>query len=405
MAVLLKPKNESSRVAALEHYHILNDLPEKEYDDITELASFICDTPIAFISLADGDKQWFKAKKGLSHLTELPREGTFCATVILQPHTPLLVEDATKDPRFADHPLVIGKPFIRFYAGFSLNTPSGHSLGTLCVMDSETKAITDRQVKALQTLANNVISALEVRRKTDECELLIDKLIDSTNDLERFAHTASHDLQEPIRMIRNFSDLLAEQYGASLDERALEYLQHSSSAAQNIQSMVNDLLEYSRSSQHIRSPRKVESKRVIAGVMNNLALYIAENEVTVEFPKEDISFIGNPIQITRLLQNLVGNAIKYKAKDRPSIIKISIEERPHNYLFCVSDNGIGMLPEYLETIFEPFERLHRKHEYSGSGMGLAICRKIVKNLGGEIWAKSELGEGCQFYFTLAKISG
>lgn len=156
------PENEAQRLAALKDYHILDTAPEQVYDDIATLASYLCDVPIATISLVDESRQWFKSKLGLSQ-KETPRDVAFCAHAILQTE-PLIVRDAFKDARFADSALVRRSPHIRFYAGFPLTTPDGYTIGTLCAIDRKPRQLTARQKKAMQALARQVMARLEFRR-------------------------------------------------------------------------------------------------------------------------------------------------------------------------------------------------------------------------------------------------
>ena len=171
------PHNETQRLEALKKYQILDTLPEKQYDDIVELASFICDTPIALISLVDKDRQWFKARIGLE-ASETPRNISFCQYAILEKQV-LEVSDATVDDKFKSNPLVTGNPNIVFYAGAPLTDPDGFNLGTLCVIDKQRKTLTEKQVSALKTLANHVVSTIVMRKKAEE-------LIRTKNELENF---------------------------------------------------------------------------------------------------------------------------------------------------------------------------------------------------------------------------
>ena len=217
------PNNEQDRIEALESYNILDTLPEKEYNDIVKLASIICNTPIALVSLVDRNRQWFKAKVGLD-AHETSREVSFCAHAILEPDQLFMVEDATKDKRFVDNNLVTKKPEIRFYAGFPLRTSSGHTLGTLCVIDNKPKKITPEQTEALRTLAKSVVSLLELRKSLSDSEKLIEMLKESNEQLDNFAHICSHDLQQPLRTVRSFTELLANEYQDKFDEEAEEYI-------------------------------------------------------------------------------------------------------------------------------------------------------------------------------------
>jgi len=159
------PANETERLAALRDYHILDTEAERVYDDLTRVAAYICDVPIALVSLVDTPRQWFKSRLGLSR-AETPRDVAFCAHAILQPE-PLIVRDALKDARFADNPLVRRAPRIRFYAGFPLHSPEGFALGTICVMDRKPRALTKEQTKAMQALARQVMALLDLRRVSE----------------------------------------------------------------------------------------------------------------------------------------------------------------------------------------------------------------------------------------------
>lgn len=160
------PANEARRLKVLWQYEVLDTVPEEVFDDLVELASAVCDAPIALISLVDESRQWFKAKVGLS-TNETSRDVSFCAHAIMQPGL-FIVPDATKDQRFADNPLVIAEPRIRFYAGAPLVTPDGHALGTLCVLDQRPRELTEAQRKALQVLARLAVTQLELRRHAKE---------------------------------------------------------------------------------------------------------------------------------------------------------------------------------------------------------------------------------------------
>ncbi len=163
------PKTEAARLEALRQYDILDSIPERGYDDITAIAAEICDTPMALVSFVDRDRQWFKSRVGID-ARETPRDIAFCAHAILEPESPLVIEDATRDPRFANNPLVTGDPFIRFYAGVPLVTSDGHAIGTLCVIDREPRTLDEGQLASLGALARQVMAQLELRRTVAELE-------------------------------------------------------------------------------------------------------------------------------------------------------------------------------------------------------------------------------------------
>lgn len=241
----------------------------------------------------------------------------------------------------------------------------------------------------------------ERKKAQKEIEQAIEKLEASNMELERFAYVASHDLQEPLRMVGNFTKLLEKEYSKDLDEQALEYINFLADAASRMQELVNDLLEYSRVGQEAERLVDVDCVRALDNARVNLAESIKLNNAKLT---NDVlpTIRGNPVRITRLLQNLIGNAIKYCDADKAPNVHISAEEKKSEWIFSIKDNGIGMKEEYLQKIFLPFKRLHSHDEYAGTGIGLAVCKKIVENFGGRIWAESKLGEGSVFYFTIPK---
>lgn len=232
---------------------------------------------------------------------------------------------------------------------------------------------------------------------------LINKLTDSNTELERFAYVASHDLREPLRIVTNFSSLLRKEYGDTLNEEAKEYVQVIHESAARMHGMVSDLLEYARIGNAEKRFIAVNMELEFQHVQENLSASIAEHRAVLT---HDVlpSVMGNPVQLMRLLQNLVSNAIKFHEAGMAPQVHVSAVEKEDIWEFCVRDNGIGMAAEYTQQIFEPFRQLHGRHEYTGTGIGLAICKRIVEKHRGKIWVESSLGKGSQFYFTLPKLT-
>jgi chemotaxis family two-component system sensor kinase Cph1 len=220
----------------------------------------------------------------------------------------------------------------------------------------------------------------------------------SNEELERFAYVASHDLQEPLRMVASYVQLLAKRYKGKLDSDADEFIGYASDGAVRMQRLIEDLLAFSRIGTRGTAMQKTDTATVLAGALANLKLAIDESGATVSsgnLPTVD----GDAGQLGHLFQNLVSNALKFR-REEPPLVDIFAEQQDKEWLFRVHDNGIGIEPQYFERIFVIFQRLHGRERYSGNGIGLSIARKIVERHGGRMWVESEPGRGTTFFFTL-----
>lgn len=230
---------------------------------------------------------------------------------------------------------------------------------------------------------------------------LVKQLISANEQLEQFAYVASHDLREPLRIVVSFSDLLAREYSERLNEEAREYLAIMRDAARKMEAMVADLLDYGRLGHDNERLSEIDSNRALMQTAEALAESIRATQAVIgSDPLPHV--VANHLRFSRLLQNLIGNAIKYQRPGNPPVIHVSAEDKGTHWQFSVRDNGIGIKPEYLDSIFAPFKRLHSDHEYAGTGIGLAICQRIVEGFGGVIWAESTFGSGSTFFFTIPK---
>jgi light-regulated signal transduction histidine kinase (bacteriophytochrome) len=223
----------------------------------------------------------------------------------------------------------------------------------------------------------------------------------SNAELEHFAHVISHDLQEPVRMVASYTRLLAEDYRAQLDENAQLYIHFAQSGAEHMQCLIRDLLAYSRVGTRRRSLAAVSVTECLTLATSSLRMAIDEASAVVSSdPLPEVN--GDRTQVTELLQNLIGNALKFR-RDVPPEIHVSAERVGRMWQFSVRDNGIGIQPAYVEEVFQVFRRLHGRNDYPGTGIGLAICRRIVEQFGGRIWVESESGKGSTFHFTLPAL--
>lgn len=226
-------------------------------------------------------------------------------------------------------------------------------------------------------------------------------LQNSYKDLEMFAYISSHDMQEPLRMISNYMQLLKRKYNGQLDKDALEYIDYAVKGASNLQALIKDLLSYSTINKKEISVNPVDMEAVMDDVLSALQLLIQERNVKVYVNEPLIPVLGDKNAVTQLLQNLIQNGIKYNVSEFP-VIRVLCTEDNKCVTYCVQDNGIGIDKQYAMQIFEPFHRLHNKHNFPGTGLGLSICRKITDRLNGKIWVESEPGLGSSFYFCIPK---
>ena len=224
------------------------------------------------------------------------------------------------------------------------------------------------------------------------------ELARSNEDLQQFAYVASHDLQEPLRMVNGFLKLLENRHKQQLAPKAQEYIGFAVDGATRMSSLIRDLLEYSRVGRQTRQIERTDAGAALAGAMANLREAIAESGATVAYAKLP-SVLGDPTQLMQLFQNLLGNAIKFRSPDRPCHIDVGATEKDGHWQFWVKDNGIGIDQEQHDRVFVIFQRLHTREEYPGTGIGLAVCKKIVERHGGRMWIESKVGEGSTFYFT------
>ncbi len=199
----------------------------------------------------------------------------------------------------------------------------------------------------------------------------------------------------------SFTELLSLDYAGQLDDTAKEYIEYARDGALRMQSLVEDLLEYARLGQDAES-REVDLNHVMDDVLSNLKDTIAAVGANIDYAELPV-LQANPARLLSVLQNLISNAIKYQLPGTVPRVRLEVKYKRNHWEISVEDNGIGMKEEYCQKIFEPFKRLHAKHKYPGTGMGLAICRRIVESFGGKIWAESRLGEGTIFYFTIPQL--
>ena len=259
------------------------------------------------------------------------------------------------------------------------------------------------KITGVACFAKDISALKKSEQKQQDLNIALEKrateLISTNTELERFAYISSHDLQEPLRMIGRYLQLLELKHGDQLDEAAINYINLSVNAAARMKQLIVDLLEYSRVGSPDQDIGNTDMNDVMGQVFEILRTDIEDTGATIECKELPVLPGTSHTQMLQLMQNLIGNALKYRAAERPQI-QIDYSEDNTDWTFTVKDNGIGIELEYYKKIFVVFQRLHTRDEYSGTGIGLAICKKIVQRYGGRIWVESEVGKGARFYFTL-----
>jgi len=264
----------------------------------------------------------------------------------------------------------------------------------------ETSPLTDEKGNFAGALAG-VIDITERKRAEDDLRKALDDVQRSNKDLEQFAYVASHDLQEPLRMISSYTQLLSKRYTGKLDTNADEFIAYAVDGADRMQKMINDLLTYSRVTTRGKDFVTVELDKSFSDALDNLKIAIEDNKSTIThdpLPK----VLADESQMVRLFQNLIGNALKFHGAE-PPIIHIGCKDGEFDHTVSIKDNSIGIDNQYFSRLFIIFQRLHTRDQYPGTGIGLAVCKRTVERHGGKIWVESEgAGKGSTFLFTIPK---
>jgi signal transduction histidine kinase len=383
------PQNEASRLRTLRRYSLLDSLPEQEFDDITELASFICDTPISLISLVDEDRQWFKSKVGVEE-QQTPRSESFCAHILISGKM-LIVEDTLSDSRFADNPLVVGQPCIRFYAGAPLVAPNGHILGSLCVIDRKPRTLSPRQISALEALSRQVISAFESRQRFDEAQKAAAALmqIEKLAAVGRVASSMAHEINNPLEAVTNLL-YLSRQHATHpavqgwLDEAEIEL--------RRISIIANQTLRFHKQS---TKPEATTCLSMFRTTLNLYASKLKNSRITVEKRKR----ANQPIacfegDMRQVLSNLITNAIDAMPNGGRLLVRsrkaTQWKTGRKGLVLTIADTGSGM---NAETKCRMFEAFFTTKGISGNGLGLWISTDIMNRHQGTISIRSSQRPG------------
>ena len=254
-------------------------------------------------------------------------------------------------------------------------------------------------LKPLKSPNGVIDGAVLVIQDTTERKMLAAEAARSNADLQQFASVAAHDLQEPLRTVAGFGDMLAEHLGDQLDAKSLRYIAKAKEGVSRMQILINDLLAYSRIQNKPPTLVLTDCNRIVESALKSLDASLRDHSGEVKFDALPVIVADGP-QMSQLFQNLIGNALKFTAPERPSLVQIRAKRMRTEWLFSIEDHGIGIAPEFLERIFLIFQRLHSADKYAGTGIGLAICKRIVDRHGGRIWIESVPGKGSTIFFTI-----
>lgn len=392
-------REEQLRMKVLENYRILDTLPEQMYDDIIQIASFICDMPIVLLSLVDDKRQFFKSKIGIN-INETPIEQSVCYHAILSKDEIFQVPDLRADSRFKDNPLVTSDPNIVSYYGVPLQSKEGIYFGSLCVVSQhEPKSISEEQMSILKKLAKQVIYLLELRKANHDLFVCQEKTKSYLTQMEEFAHTAAHDLRAPLRAVNSFLQLIASKNEAEYDEKDQKYFKFVFDNVKIMDELIVDLLEFAKSDEKIDEKETLDLNTFITNIYHHVNANNENSQLIIDqMPTVRVSKLAFGI----IFNNLIENALKYKKPNQVSRLEVRYKDDGFFHVFEVTDNGIGISSEYFDLIFKPFKRLHTKSEFSGSGLGLATVKKIVEKIGGSISVRSVLNEGSTFTVSIPK---
>ncbi len=401
------PKNEQGRLDKLRVYDILDTPPEAAFDRITALVADIIGMPIVLVSLIDRERQWFKSRQGLE-ATETPRSLAFCAHAILE-NDLFVVEDAAKDARFSDNPLVTEDPNVRFYAGAPLKTPDGFNLGTLCAIDSTPRKLSAQHGRLLEALAALVVDEMELRLALRSSRQHLAEADDAKNLQNEFVAAISHELRTPLTAIRGAIGLIEAGTAGPVDDKVKELATIANRNAANLLDLVNELLEYQKMEAGLMefAFAEVDPIALVESTVADMAGFGVGRAVTLEtqiggpVPK----LVGDLQRLRQLLNNLISNAVRFSPKN--AAVTVAVYAEGANVGFRVTDKGPGIPEDFKERIFDRFTQASGQgggdDGPKGTGLGLAISKHIVDAHGGTIRFENSPATGTTFIVELPLV--
>ena len=392
---------EEKRIQQLKMYDILDTLPETNFNELVELASEICQTPISLVSLIDENRQWFKAKVGLG-AESTDRSLAFCAHAILQKEV-FVIENSLEDERFKDNPLATGAPHVIFYAGAPLINKDGLPMGTLCAIDSKPRKISPLQIQTLKILANQVVAQMELRLHIKNQEEQLVKLEKLNQDKDRFFSIISHDLRSPFNGILGLANLVIDDFETLDKPEILAHTKDIYKSAQSAYKLVDNLLNWSlmEGGALKANIQQVSLIEVAQEVKHTLKAFAEQKKIELKVAGDwSASVLADRNMLRSTLLNLASNSIKFTSVKGK--LEITAKKQDEKMIFSVSDTGIGMTPaqlEKLQKLGSCSSSLGTSGE-AGSGLGLKLCFEFVEQMNSCLEVSSELNYGTKFSFAI-----
>ncbi|WP_267643194.1 PAS domain S-box protein [Haloarchaeobius amylolyticus] len=383
-------------------------LEQPDLDDLFQMASDlvtdVLDVDYCKVLDLDEDAEELLLRQGVGWRDGIVGEATVSAveddsqaSYTLRTSGPVVVEDMATETRFSGPDLLTSHDVS---SGIStVIGPYDDPWGILGTHDTEQRSYGDEDVTFVQSVSALLATAIERHTYRQEREEMVDALAESNERLEHFAYITSHDLQEPLRMVSNYLQLVESRYADDLDEDGQEFIEFAVDGANRMRDMVDDLLAYSRIDTEAESFEPTDTEAVVDRALQNLEMQIQDEDATVTVGSLP-TVQADANQLEQVFQNLVSNALKYRHDERDPEVTIDASREGDEWVFAVEDNGIGIDPDMHDRIFEVFERLHTHDEYSGTGIGLALCQRIIDRHDGQIWVESDRDEGSTFKFTI-----
>ena len=393
------PDDEKLRLESLYRYGILDTETEEMFDDLTQLASAICCTPISLVSLIGKERQWFKSNLGLP-LKETSREVSFCSHAILESGV-FTVRDALEDPRFSDNPLVLGDPLMRFYAGAPIVTADGFAIGTLCVIDREPRELRPDQEEALKHLAKQIVRNLNLRLK-------LQKARNQNDGNNLLISVISHDLRAPLCSMVSIHDMLQHE-SLSKSRRRDELIKTLEETTQKALAHADELLERMQLGSELEpfASQEVDLIDVLKDIETLFRANYEGKNISYKTVHSNRTFrvIADTNYLYSILRNLISNALKFT--NPGGSVAVELYELRKRLIISVKDNGRGINPSHIETILSEqysVSNLGTEGE-KGTGMGLSLASQLSRLMGWKLSNDSNLNDGTKAYLTIPKICG